>query len=231
MTRRRRLPSGRPRYSAAEARARAAGAPDRGGSLIELILVLAVFGVLTAIALTLMLETYKGVKSRLGSATLFDSGVTALNQMTREIRMAGFPSSKSFSASAVSASPGLIATSFVTVTSYDLVFQADTDGDGTVEQIEYVNAPNSQSLLRMSTGKNLNGSLAMTTVTTLALDHVQNRVTNQPLFTWDVDPSIAQTFPLNVRAVYINLVLQSAGNESGPPALVTLMATCPRMNF
>jgi Tfp pilus assembly protein PilW len=189
------------------------------------------FGVLTAIALTLMLQTYMGVQSRLGSTTLFDSGVTALNEMTREIRMAGYPSRKCFSTSAVTASPGLVATPFVTVTPYDLTFQADIDGDGTVEQIEYVNPPQSENLLRTVSKKNLNGSLATSALTTLAVDNIQNRVYNQSLFTWDVDPSITEPFPLNVRAVYINLVLQAAGNGSGPPDVVTLMATCPRTNF
>ena len=204
---------------------------DAGTSFLELVLVLGMFGALTAIALTLIIQTYRAVESRLGASTLFDNGVTALNQMTREMRMAGYPSSKFFSASVVTASPGLVATPFVTVTPYDLVFQADIYGDGTVEQIEYVNPPQSQNLLRNITAKHSDGSLATNTLTTLAVDNVQNRVQNQPLFTWDVDPAITQPFPLNVRTVYINLVLQSAGNESAPLQAMTLMATCPRMNF
>lgn len=231
MTQRKRHSCEPRRSSVAKATAKSAGVPDAGTSLIELILVLGTFGALTAIALTLMLQTYAGVQSSLGSSTQFDNGVTALNQMTREIRMAGYPSAKCFSTSAVTASPGLVATPFVTVTPYDLVFQADIYGTGTVEQVEYVNPPQSGNLLRKITGKNLDGSLATSTLTTLAVNGVQNQGNNQPLFTWDVDPSISQPFPLNVRTVYINLVLQSAGNASAPPQVMTLMATCPRMNF
>ena len=206
-------------------------APDAGASFLELIIVLGMIGVLTALAASLILQTYAGVQSRLGSSTLFDNGVIAVNQMTREIRTAGYPSAKFFSASMVTASPGIVATPFVTVSPYDLVFQADINGNGTVEQIEYVNPPQSQNLLRNITAINPNGSLATSTLTTLVVGNVQNQLQNQPLFTSDVDPTIPRPFPLNVRTIYINLVLQSAGNAGAPPDAVTLLATCHRMNF
>ena len=194
-------------------------------------MVVSLFGTLTAMALALVLQSYKGVQLRLSTSTLFDSGTTALNQMTRELRMAGYPSAKLFTSSAVASSPGLVATPFVTVTAYDVVFQADTNQDGTVEQIEYVLAAGSQNLYRKSTLKNLNGTLASSTVTTLLLNNVQNQIQGTPLFAWNTNPSGTQSFPLNVQTIYINLVLQSSGNESGSPASVTLTATCPRMNF
>jgi hypothetical protein len=205
--------------------------PDAGVSLVELILVLSLFGTLTAIALALVLQSYKGVQLRLSTSTLFDSGTMALNQMTKELRMAGYPSAKGFTSSAVASYPGLVATPFITVTAYDVVFQAATHQDGIVEQIEYVLAPGSQNLYRNSTRKNLNGSLQASTVQTLLLNNVQNRISGTPLFTWNTNPSDTQSFPLNVQSVYINMVLQSTSNESGSPASVTLTATCPRINF
>jgi prepilin-type N-terminal cleavage/methylation domain-containing protein len=205
--------------------------PDAGVSLLELILVLSLFGTLTAIALALVLQSYKGVQLRLSTSTLFDSGTMALNQMTKELRMAGYPSAKAFTSSAVTSYPGLVATPFITVTAYDVVFQSATHQDGIVEQIEYVLAPGSQNLYRYSTHKNLNGSLQASTVQTLLLNNVQNRIIGTPLFTWNTNPSDTQSFPLNVQSVYINMVLQSTSNESGSPASVTLTATCPRINF
>ena len=211
--------------------ARPAGASQAGTTLLELVLVLTIFGVLTAIALTLILQTYTSVQTQLGSSTLYDNGVTALTQMTREIRMAGYPSKKFFSSATVAASPGLVATPFVSVTSHKLVFQADLYGTGAVEQIEYHIPWRTQNLERSITAVNPNGSLAGSTLTTLLVGNVQNELEGQPLFTWDVDPTIDQPFPLNVRTVYINLVLQSPGNQSTPPLAMTLMATCPRTNF
>lgn len=210
---------------------RRVGASDAGTTLLELVLVLAIFGVLTAIALTLILQTSTGVQNRLGSSTLYDNGATALTQMTREIRMAGYPSAKFFSSAAVAASPGIVATPYVTVTSYDLIFQADIYGTGTVEQIEYVIPPPTQNLLRNITAVNASGALVGGTVSTLMVGNVQNQLQSQPLFTWDVDPTMSKPFPFNVRTVYINLLLQSAGSPSAPPTAMTLMATCPRMNF
>jgi hypothetical protein len=204
---------------------------DTGGSLLELVLVVALFGTLTAMALALVLQSYQGVQLQVSASTLFDSGTTALNQMTRELRMAGYPSAKLFTSSAAASSPGLVATPFVTVTAYDVVFQADANQDGTVEQIEYVLASGSQNLYRNSTLINLNGTLASSTVTTLLLNNVQNQIQGTPLFAWNTNPSTTQSFPLNVQTIYINLVLQSSGNESGSPAAATLTATCPRMNF
>jgi hypothetical protein len=204
---------------------------DAGATLLELVMVLALFGTLTAMVLALGLQSYQGVHLRLSTSTLFDSGTIALNQMTKELRMAGYPSAKLFTSSAVASSPGLVATPFVTVTAYDVVFQADINQDGTVEQIEYLLASGSQNLYRKSTLINLNGTLASSTVTTLLLNNLQNRIQATPLFAWNTNPSDTQSFPLNVQAIYINLVLQSSGNESGSPASLTLTATCPRINF
>jgi Tfp pilus assembly protein PilW len=204
---------------------------DAGGTLLELVLVLSLFGTLTAMAMALVLQSYQGVQLRLSTSTLFDSGATALNQMTRELRLAGYPSAKLYTTSAVANFPGLVATPFVTVTAYDVVFQADTNQSGTVDQIEYLLASGSQNLYRKSTLKNLNGTLGSSTVTTLLLNNVQNKISGKPLFAWSINPSSTQSFPLNVQAIYINLVLQSSGSESGSPASTTLTATCPRMNF
>jgi type II secretory pathway pseudopilin PulG len=204
---------------------------DAGQSLLELVMVLSLFGTLTAMALALVLQSYHGVQLRLSTSTLFDSGTTALNQMTREVRMAGYPSAKVFTSVAAESFPGLVATPFVKVTAYDVVFQSDIHQNGTVQQIEYLLAPGSQNLYRISTLKNLNGTLAPSTVTTLLLNNVQNQMSGTPLFAWSINPYNPQPFPLNVQTIYVNLLLQSSGSESGSPASVTLTATCSRMNF
>ena len=204
---------------------------DAGGTLLELVLVLSLFGTLTAMAMALVLQSYQGVQRRLSSSTLFDSGTTALIQMTRELRMAGYPSTRLFTSSAVASSPGLVATPFVAVTPFDVVFQTDANQNGTVDQIEYVVASGSQNLYRKNTLVNSDGTLGTSTVTTLLLNNVQNQLHGTPLFSWNINPSNPQPFPLNVETIYISLVLQSPGMESGTSTSVTLTATCPRMNF
>ena len=135
-------------------------------------------------------------------------------------------------AAAVASYPGLVAAGFVAVSSYDLKFEADVDGDGIVEQIEYVLPPGTQTLLRVSTQKGLNGTLlTSTTVSAPFLMNVQNQLQGKPLFTWDTDPLSTSPFPQNIRTVYINLVLLSNGvGSGGRPLSVTLSASCQRIN-
>jgi prepilin-type N-terminal cleavage/methylation domain-containing protein len=204
---------------------------DAGFSLIELLLVLLIFSVLTGAAMTLVVNAYKSLQGRLSSSTALDKGLRAVNQMSGEIRMAGFPSDKSFTTTAVTSSPGIVAIPFVIASAYDLTFEADTDGDGRVEQIEYVLASGSESIIRRSTLKNLNGTLATSTlVSSLFLDHVQNQTLSQPLFSWDLDPSSSKPFPQNIRAIYVNAILKPVGEQGGTASNVTLVAACHRMN-
>lgn len=206
-------------------------ASNLGFSLIELVMVLLLFSALTAVATSLLVESHKSLQNRLSSSSLSDTGLMSLNQIAREVRMAGYPSSKCFSQSAVTNHPGIVAVPFVSVSAYDLVFEADINGDGQVERIEYVLPPGSTALTRNLTVKNPDGTLAVSgTTSTSVLANLQNQLQGQPLFTWDIDPSNSSPFPQNIRTVYINAILQSRGGESGAPANAILTATCQRLN-
>ena len=202
-----------------------------GFSLIELVVVLLLFSALTAVATSLIVESHKSLQNRLSSSSLSDTAMTSLNQIVREVRMAGYPSARCFSQSAVASHPGIIAVPFVSISSYDLVFEADLNGDGQVERIEYVLPPGSTSLIRSLTPKNPDGSLAVSSTTsTTVLSNLHNQLQGRPLFTWDIDPSISSPFPQNIRTVYVNAILQSSGGQSGSPVSATLTATCQRLN-
>lgn len=205
------------------------GAP--GFSLIEVLLATLILTTLTGMAVALVVQAEKKVQNQLSSTTLGSNAIGALSQMSREIRMAGFPSAGSFTAAAVSSYPGLVATPFVAISAYDLKFEADTNGGGRVEQIEYVLPAGGQTLVRSSTQKALDGTLlTSTTVSAPYLANVQNQMQGKPLFTWDTDPLSMNPFPQNVRTVYINLILVSNGNKSEAPVNVTLMTACQRMS-
>ncbi len=206
-------------------------ATHSGFSLVELLVVLLVFSALTAVATSLLVESHKSLQNRLSSSGLSTLGLMSLNQIAREVRMAGYPSPKCFSQSAVSSHPGIIAIPFISVSAFDLVFEADTDGDGRVERIEYVLPSGSTMLTRNLTIKNPDGTLATSgTTSSVILANLQNQLQGQPLFTWDVDPSSASPFPQNVRTIYINAILHSGGGASGSPSNVVLTATCQRLN-
>jgi prepilin-type N-terminal cleavage/methylation domain-containing protein len=202
-----------------------------GFSLIELVMVLLLFSALTAVATSLIVESHKSLQNRLISSSLSDTATTSLSQIAREVRMAGYPSARCFSQSAVSSHPGIIAVPFVSISPYELVFEADLNGDGQVERIEYVLPPGSTSLIRSLTPKNPDGSLAVSsTISTTVLANLHNQLQGQPLFTWDIDPSNSSPFPQNIRTVCINAILQSSGGQSGLPVSANLTATCQRLN-
>jgi len=204
---------------------------ESGFSLIELPIVLLIFSVLTTTAVILISQANKNVQSSLGSSGLNAEGLAALGQMTREIRTAGFPSVRSYTAAAVLAHPGIVATPFTTASSYDLVFQGDINGDGRVEQIEYSLAQGSTTIVRVVTPINSDGTPAASMQTeTVLLSNVQNQLQGIPLFTWDVNASSAAAFPLNIRTVYIKAVLSETYPTANQPTNLTLMASCQRLS-
>jgi prepilin-type N-terminal cleavage/methylation domain-containing protein len=204
---------------------------EGGFSLIELMLVLIIFTVLTAAALSLSRDAQNSLWKAEGSSNLLDSGLRALTLMKREIRLAGYPGAGSFSVSAISNHPGIVANSFITASSYDLVFEADVNGDGQVEQVEYTLPTGSQTLVRNVTPKNLDGTFTPgSTVPQSLLSNVQNQLTGQPVFSWTTDPLSQSPFPQNIQTVYVNLILQTDSGGSSAASNLALATACERMN-
>jgi prepilin-type N-terminal cleavage/methylation domain-containing protein len=204
---------------------------EDGFTLIELMLVLIIFTVLTVAALSLSRDAQNCLWNVQGSSNLLDSGLRALTLMKREIRLAGYPGAGSFSATAVSNHPGIVANSFITASSYDLVFEGDVSGNGQVEQVKYTLPAGSQTLVRYVTPKNPDGTIAVgSTVSQSLLSNVQNQLTSQPVFSWSTDPLSKSPFPQNIRTVYVNLILQTDSGGLGPASNLALATACERMN-
>ena len=204
---------------------------EGGFSLIELMLVLAIFTVLTAAALSLSMVAQNSLWNVQGSTSLLDSGLRTLTLMKQEIRLAGHPDAGSFSAAAVSHHPGIAANSFTTATGYDLIFEGDVNGDGQVEQVEYTLPTGSQTLLRRVTPKNLDGTIpAGSTVSATLLSNVQNQLTGQPVFSWSTNPLSQSPFPQNIQTVYVNLIVKTSSGGLSSTSNLALATACERMN-
>jgi prepilin-type N-terminal cleavage/methylation domain-containing protein len=202
---------------------------EDGFTLIELVLVLLIFSVLTAAALSLSLDALHSLWSAQGSSNLLDSGLHALTQMKQDIRLAGHPDKGSFSLAAYQNHPAIAANTFTTATGYDLVFQGDVNGDGQVEQVEYTLPAGSQTLMRLVTP--MNGSIpAGSTVSQALLGNVQNQLLGQPVFSWSTDPLSQSPFPQNIRTVYVNLILKTVGGGLSAASNLALTTACERMN-
>jgi len=204
---------------------------EDGFTLIELVLVLLIFSVLTAAALSLSMTAQSSLWNVQGSSDLLDSGLRTLAQMKQEISLAGYPDAGSFSAAAIASHPGIVANTFTTATAYDLIFQGDVNGDGQVEQVEYTLPADSQTLLRRVTPKHLDGTIPPAgTVSETLLSNVQNQLTGQPVFSWSTDPLSQSPFPQNIQTVYVNLVLKTSSGGSSSVSLLALTTACERMN-
>ena len=204
---------------------------EGGFTLIELMLVLVIFTVLTAEALSLSISAQKSLWNVQGSTSLLDSGLRTLTLMKQEIRLAGHPDAGSFSGGAVANHPGIAANSFTTAAGYDLVFEGDVNGDGQVEQVEYTLPPGSQTLVRRVTPKNLDGTIrAGSTVSGILLSNVQNQLTGQPVFSWSTNPLSQSPFPQNIQTVYVSLILNTSTGGSSSASNLALATACERMN-
>jgi hypothetical protein len=194
-------------------------------------LVLVIFTVLTAEALSLSISAQKSLWNVQGSTSLLDSGLRTLTLMKQEIRLAGHPDAGSFSGGAVANHPGIAANSFTTAAGYDLIFEGDVNGDGQVEQVEYTLPTGSQTLVRRVTPKNLDGTIpAGSTVSGTLLSNVQNQLTGQSVFSWSTNPLSQSPFPQNIQTVYVNLILNTSTGGSSSASNLALATACERMN-
>ena len=204
---------------------------ESGFTLIELMLVLFILTLVTAAAFDLSRDAQNSLTNVRGSSSLLDSGLRALTQMKQEISLAGHPDAGSFSASAIANHPGIAASTFITATGYDLVFEGDVSGNGQVEQVEYTLPAGSQTLLRIVAPKNPDGTIPVgSTVSTTLLSNVQNQLTSQPIFTWSTDPLSQNPFPQNIQTVYVNLILETSSGGSSSASRLALATACERMN-
>ena len=202
-----------------------------GFTLIEVMLVLVIFTVLTAVALSLTIGAQSSLWNVQGSSSLLDSGLRTLTLMKQEIRLAGHPDAGSFSAAAVANHPGIAANSFTRATGYDLIFEGDVNGNGQVEQVEYTLPTGSQTLLRRVTPINRDGTIpANSTISETLLSNVQNQLTGQPVFSWSTDPLSQSSFPQNIQTVYVNLILKTSTGVSSSASELALATACERMN-
>lgn len=203
---------------------------DAGFSLVELLVASMILITVMLVPLALWVQAHKIFERVQSSSSSLTTGYISLRQMAREIKMAGFPPEDSFSANAVVSFPGIVADSYVAASDFDLAFEADVDGDGAVERIEYVLPAGSETILRFVTRKNADGTLAPTReVSEVLSNKVLNQLRSEPLFRWEIDGTSSTPFPRNIRTVYINLILRCGPMPGGASSELRLTATCPRI--
>ncbi|MBI4442042.1 MAG: prepilin-type N-terminal cleavage/methylation domain-containing protein [Acidobacteria bacterium] len=179
---------------------------ERGFSMAELLVSMAIFSMVTVGVLTMVSSTHQSYTNEKSKNDVTWQGRAAADLMVRELRQAGYPPQNRFAAAAVvtSANSNLVATTFLTATATNVVFEADLDDDGVVERVEY--HLNGTTLERSAVSKNADGSVPGPQYEALATN-INNGAT--ALFGYGTDANSARAFPGNVNSVRIVLLVRT----------------------
>ncbi|OFV99628.1 MAG: hypothetical protein A3H28_14490 [Acidobacteria bacterium RIFCSPLOWO2_02_FULL_61_28] len=186
---------------------------ERGFSFIELLMVATALSFVTTGATTFVSHWRRGSPRPVAARDLAGQGRASLDQMVRELQLAGTPSqsvaAESESLTPVNSNP--VAATLLVAEADQVVFDADLNGDGVVEQIEY--RLHESALWRRAVSKNPDGSVPSDPPVPYEVltEYVDNG--NVPLFRYTADSSSetrASESPAagNVNTVWVSLLLR-----------------------
>ena len=180
---------------------------ERGFSIAEVLVATAISGILSAGVLTMVSSTTRNYSKQQAQNDAVWQGRAAIDLMLREFRMAGYPSKSNYATSTgiTPANSNLVASPFITATATDVVFEADLDGNGIAERVEY--RLSGTTFQRSDVPKNADGSVPAANYQTV-VTNVANGAS--PIFIYTVDPYSTVTPPGNTNRVRIVLILQTA---------------------
>ena len=174
--------------------------------MAELLVSMAIFSLVTVGVLTMVSSTHQSYTNEKSKNDVTWQGRAAADLMVRELRQAGYPPQNRFAAAAAvtSANSNLVATTFLTATATNVVFEADLDDDGVVERVDY--RLNGTDLERSAVSKNADGSVPAPQYEALATN-INNGDT--ALFGYGTDANSTLAFPGNVNSVRIVLLVKT----------------------
>jgi prepilin-type N-terminal cleavage/methylation domain-containing protein len=178
---------------------------QRGFSLIELmIVVIILLAILAALFQVLNLSTERSSTEQT-KLDMFQEAREFMDQMSRDLRLAGYPNARNFAPSILPEPPtadARVAVGIVKIADGELWFEADVDGDGTVEVVRYyldstgTNCP----CLKRSQLPKINGDPYNPGGQTDPVYQVEVQgVTNTTIFT-AYNNAVIQTLPLNFNS-------------------------------
>src|SRR2546423_7004081 len=115
--------------------------PSKGFSLIELVIVMAILLVVSAAVFKLVAVATERSSTEQTKLDMFQEAREFMDQMTRDLRQAGYPNPRNMDPSVFTASSIIqdhrAAAGLVQVDAGDLWFEGDVDGSGTVSVVRY----------------------------------------------------------------------------------------------
>lgn len=201
----------------------------RGFSTADVLIAMSIFTTIAGGVMTAVTNSYRSYAREHANSDVLWQGRATMDLMVRELRLAGYPAKNTFAftAALLPSNSNLVAGTFVTTTATQVAFEADIDGNGTVERVEY--RVNGNNLERSAVTKNTDGSAPAASFGTLA-NGVSNGST--PVFTYTTDASSVLAAPGNTSSVTIQLILKSnvADPKNRQFASYTFQGVAYRMN-
>jgi len=176
---------------------------QRGFSLVELMVVVVILlALLAALFQVLNLSTERSATEQT-KLDMFQEAREFMDQMSRDLRLAGYPNARNFTASTLPEPPtsdARVAVGIVKIADGELWFEADVDGDGSVEVVHYYldsTGTNCPCLKRSQLPKTDGNPYTGQTAPVYQVE-VQG-VTNTTIFT-AYNNAVMQTLPLNFNS-------------------------------
>ncbi len=122
-------------------RNRFAGLRQHGFSLIELLVAMAILTIVLAVVFNEIDKVQKRYRTEETKLDIFQEARNFMDRFVRDLHSAGYPGSKMYQAGVIPVSPPendiRVAAGLVSVSSTDLRFEADVDGNGQVDSVRY----------------------------------------------------------------------------------------------
>jgi type II secretory pathway pseudopilin PulG len=175
-----------------------------GFSLLELIIVLCILLVTSGAIFRVVNLTMARSATEQTKLDMFQEGREFMDQMTRDLRQAGYPNARNYAPSILATPPAndsRVAVGIVKIAANELWFEADVDGAGTVSVIHYyldTSTANNCPCLRRSQLPKINGDPYSAQTTPVYQTEVQG-VTNTNIFS-AYNSAVLQTLPVNFNS-------------------------------
>jgi len=180
---------------------------QQGFSLVELMIVLVILLAISAAVFQVINLSTERSSTEQTKLDMFQEAREFMDQMSRDLRLAGYPNARNFAPSILPEPPigdARVAVGIVKIASGELWFEGDVDGDGSVEVVRYFldNTGTNCPCLKRSQLPKINA--APTAQSTPVYQIEVQGVTNTNIFT-AYNNAVIQTLPLvfNTNAAQI----------------------------
>ena len=192
---------------------------ERGFSFVEFLVVATMLGFVSTGVKTFVIDKARGPQRQIAKRDLAVQGRASVEQMVRELELYGHApqtgATDPDTPPPADSNPG--AAAFLVAAEDQVVFDADLEGDGVIERVEY--RLHDAAIERSAVSKNSDGSVPPAEYKVLT-EYVDNG--SLPLFRYTTDPASELSAPGDVQSVWVTLLLRPPILDPKRPQFRTL---------